>query len=157
MSLGNFLKNATAVVKGMLGDTSDKIAQDNPEYVLNEAILKAKDNIAETEEKVSNLITIQRNTSEEEKELKNKLGKIQTRIGMAQRDGAKEAVVEFPDLEGCFTQGKTLEEAKKMAEEILEEFLICLKEYKQEIPKATELKRELNENELIEWIYTKLK
>ena len=66
-------------------------------------------------------------------------------------------VVEFPDLEGCFTQGKTLEEAKKMAEEILEEFLICLKEYKQEIPKATELKRELNENELIEWIYTKLK
>lgn len=66
-------------------------------------------------------------------------------------------VVEFPDLEGCFTQGKTLEEAKKMAEEILEEFLIFLKEYKQEIPKATELKRELNENELIEWIYTKLK
>lgn len=95
MSLGNFLKNATAVVKGMLGDASDKIAQDNPEYVLNEAILKAKDNIAETEEKVANLITIQRNTSEEEKELKNKLGKIQTRIGMAQRDGAKEAVAEL--------------------------------------------------------------
>ena len=66
-------------------------------------------------------------------------------------------VVEFPDLEGCFTQGKTLKKKKKMAEEILEEFLIFLKEYKQEIPKATELKRELNENELIEWIYTKLK
>lgn len=95
MSLGNFLKNATAVVKGMLGDASDQIAQDNPEYVLNEAILKAKDNIAETEEKVANLITIQRNTSDEEKELKNKLGKIQTRIGMAQRDGAKEAVAEL--------------------------------------------------------------
>lgn len=95
MSLGNFLKNATAVVKGMLGDASDKIAQDNPEYVLNEAILKAKDNIAETEEKVANLITIQRKTETEENELKNKLCKIQSRIGMAQRDGEKEAVVEL--------------------------------------------------------------
>lgn len=95
MSLGNFLKNATAVVKGMLGDASDKIAQDNPEYILNEAILKAKDNIAETEEKVANLITIQRKTETEENELKNKLCKIQSRIGMAQRDGEKEAVVEL--------------------------------------------------------------
>lgn len=95
MSLGNFLKNATAVVKGILGDASDQIAQDNPEYVLNEAILKAKDNIAETEEKVANLITIQRKTETEENELKNKLCKIQSRIGMAQRDGEKEAVVEL--------------------------------------------------------------
>lgn len=66
-------------------------------------------------------------------------------------------IVEFPDLEGCFTQGKTLEEAKKMAEEVLEEFLICLEENKKEIPKANELKRKLNENESIEWIYIKLK
>lgn len=95
MSLGNFLKNATAVVKGILGDASDQIAQDNPEYVLNEAILKAKDNIAETEEKVANLITIQRKTETEENKLKNKLCKIQSRIGMAQRDGEKEAVVEL--------------------------------------------------------------
>lgn len=66
-------------------------------------------------------------------------------------------IVEFPDLEGCFTQGKTLEEAKKMAEEVLEEFLICLEENKKEIPKANELKRELNKNESTEWIYIKLK
>lgn len=95
MSLGNFLKNATAVVKGMLGDASDQIAQDNPEYVLNEAILKAKDNIAETEEKVANLITIQRKTEQETEQMKEKLCKIQSRIGMAQRDGEKEAVIEL--------------------------------------------------------------
>lgn len=66
-------------------------------------------------------------------------------------------IVEFPDLEGCFTQGKTLEEAKKMAEEVLEEFLICLEENNEEIPKANELKRKLSENESTEWIYIKLK
>lgn len=95
MSLGNFLKNATAVVKGILGDASDQIAQDNPEYVLNEAILKAKDNIDETEEKVNNLLTFQRETEKEKAELEEKLKIIQNNIKLATKDGAKKEIIEL--------------------------------------------------------------
>lgn len=127
MSLGNFLKNATAVVKGMLGDASDQIAQDNPEYVLNEAILKAKDNIAETEEKVANLITIQRKTEQETEQMKEKLCKIQSRIGMAQRDGEKEAVIELTsyyketekELEDLLNTKKEIDDGVKELKEFI--------------------------------------
>lgn len=98
MSLGNLLKNAKAVVKGMLGDASDKIAQDNPEYVLNEAIAKATDNIKETEEKVSNLLTFQRETEKEKIGLEEKLKIIQNNIKRATIDGAKEAIIELNAL-----------------------------------------------------------
>lgn len=127
MSLGNFLKNATAVVKGILGDASDQIAQDNPEYVLNEAILKAKDNIAETEEKVANLITIQRKTEQETEQMKEKLCKIQSRIGMAQRDGEKEAVIELTsyyketekELEDLLNTKKEIDDGVKELKEFI--------------------------------------
>lgn len=95
MSLGNFLKNATAVVKGMLGDASDQIAQDNPEYVLNEAIIKATNNIKETEEKVNNLLTFQRETEKEKAELEEKLKIIQNNIKLATKDGAKKEIIEL--------------------------------------------------------------
>lgn len=127
MSLGSFIKNATAVVKGIIGDTSDKIAQDNPEYVLNEAILKAKDNIAETEEKVANLITIQRKTEQETEQMKEKLCKIQSRIGMAQRDGEKEAVIELTsyyketekELEDLLNTKKEIDDGVKELKEFI--------------------------------------
>lgn len=98
MSLENLLKNATAVVKGMLGDASDKIAQDNPEYVLNEAIIKATNNIKETEEKVNNLLTFQRETEKEKTELEEKLKIIQNNIKRAAKDGVKEAIIELNAL-----------------------------------------------------------
>ena len=44
--------------------------------------------------------------------------------------------VSFPDLEGCFTQGETLEEAFAMAKEALALYLDGMKE----LPKATEMK-----------------
>lgn len=44
--------------------------------------------------------------------------------------------VEFPDLEGCITQGATLEEAFAMAKEALALYLDGMKE----MPKATEMK-----------------
>ena len=43
--------------------------------------------------------------------------------------------VEFPDLEGCITQGATLEEAFAMAKEALALYLDGMKE----LPKATEM------------------
>lgn len=45
-------------------------------------------------------------------------------------------LVEFPDLEGCFTYGKTLEEAKEMAKEAMTLYLDCSKG---ELPKASKI------------------
>ena len=42
--------------------------------------------------------------------------------------------VEFPDLEGCQTQGDTLEEAMSMAQEALGLYLVCLEENKLTAP-----------------------
>ena len=43
----------------------------------------------------------------------------------------------FPDLEGCQTQGETMEEAVIMAQEALGLYLTSLEEDKMEIPKAS--------------------
>jgi len=42
--------------------------------------------------------------------------------------------VEFPDLDGCFTNGSTLEETMEMAQEALGLYLVSLMEHGQEIP-----------------------
>lgn len=46
-------------------------------------------------------------------------------------------IVEFPDLSGCFTQGKNFLEAFKMAEEVLSEYIIILENDKIEIPNSS--------------------
>lgn len=62
-------------------------------------------------------------------------------------------IVEFPDLEGCFTQGKTLNQAYEKAYEVFIEFLMSLKENNEEIPNPTTKKQDikLKENQ---WKYT---
>ena len=50
--------------------------------------------------------------------------------------------VSFPDLEGCVTNGETLEEAFSMAKEALALYLDGMKEF----PKATEIKNLKTEN-----------
>lgn len=46
--------------------------------------------------------------------------------------------VRFPDLEGCYTQGTTLQEAYEMAEDVLCLMLYDMEEDKADIPAATE-------------------
>jgi len=41
-------------------------------------------------------------------------------------------VAEVPDLKGCYTQGKTVEEAMRNIREVIE---ICLEAEKEELPK----------------------
>lgn len=54
--------------------------------------------------------------------------------------------VEFPDLEGCITQGATLEEAFAMAKEALALYLDGMKEF----PNATEMKDiSANKNDVV--------
>jgi len=47
--------------------------------------------------------------------------------------------VEFPDLDGCFTDGETLEETLENAEEVLGLFLATLEEQGKKIPKASSI------------------
>lgn len=46
--------------------------------------------------------------------------------------------VSFPDLDGCFTEGDTLEEALEMAQEALGLYLVSLEERSINIPIASE-------------------
>lgn len=48
--------------------------------------------------------------------------------------------VNFPDLEGCYTQGDTIEDALEMAEDILCMTLYNLEENKQSIPVPSDIK-----------------
>lgn len=49
-------------------------------------------------------------------------------------------VVNFPDLEGCYTQGESIEDALEMAEDVLCMTLYNLEENKQSIPVASDIK-----------------
>lgn len=58
--------------------------------------------------------------------------------------------VNFPDLESCYTQGETLEEAFEMASDILCLTLYNLEEQKAQIPAASDIKSiRTNENEFV--------
>ena len=48
--------------------------------------------------------------------------------------------VEFPDLEGCITEGSTLEEAMENAQEAMGLYLAALLEENQPLPHATNIK-----------------
>ena len=47
--------------------------------------------------------------------------------------------LEFPDLPGCFTQGDSLEELMENAEEALGAYLAVKMEYREEVPKASDI------------------
>jgi len=47
--------------------------------------------------------------------------------------------VSFPDLDGCFTEGDSLEEAMEMAQEALGLFIVSLEERGMVVPSASEI------------------
>ena len=49
--------------------------------------------------------------------------------------------VEFPDLEGCVTEGESLEEAMENAQEAMGLYLSALLEENQPLPEASDIKR----------------
>ena len=57
----------------------------------------------------------------------------------ANNDGSY--TVNFPDLKGCITEGKSIEEALIMAESVLKQHLSVLLEMKKSIPVPTEYKK----------------
>ncbi len=48
--------------------------------------------------------------------------------------------IEFPDLDGCFSDGDTLDELLKNAEEAIELFVLCELEEGRKLPKASSIK-----------------
>ena len=56
--------------------------------------------------------------------------------------------VSFPDVEGCFTCGDTLEEALAMAKDALSLMLVDIEDEKKEIPEVSDIRRlRLKKNE----------
>ena len=59
-------------------------------------------------------------------------------------------IVFFPDLESCYTEGETLEEALEMAEDVLALVLYEYERKQQMIPEPTPIKQiETKENEIV--------
>lgn len=65
--------------------------------------------------------------------------------------------VSFPDLDGCFTQGDTLEEAIEMAQEALGLYLVALEEGHTPFPAASEPRTiKCNDDEFVTLISTQI-
>ena len=65
--------------------------------------------------------------------------------------------VSFPDLDGCFTEGNTLEEAIVMAQEALGLYIVSLEERNISIPSPSEIfDIRHSENEFVTLISTKI-
>jgi len=62
--------------------------------------------------------------------------------------------VEFPDLEGCYTCGKNLEETMELAEEALGLYIVSLQERSIEIPASSDIKKILSEDGFVSLVST---
>ena len=61
--------------------------------------------------------------------------------------------VEFPDLEGCYTCGKDLQDAMSMAQDVLSLTLVDYEDTKKKIPSPSDAKAlELEENEFYSYV-----
>lgn len=69
-----------------------------------------------------------------------------TYIALLRKEKKSDYGVDFPDFPGCITAGKTLEEAKDMAQEALQGHLDCMIEYGDEIPEPRSLETIMNDS-----------
>lgn len=65
-----------------------------------------------------------------------KLEKVASYFAVFEQDKEGNYNVSFPDLPGCVTFGRSFEEAKQMAQEVLELWLEELRVHKEEIPRS---------------------
>ena len=55
--------------------------------------------------------------------------------------------LEYPDINGCYTEGDSLEELMQNAEEVLGTFLAVKMEYNEEIPNSSDIKDVICDND----------
>ena len=64
----------------------------------------------------------------------------------------------FPDLSGCITEGKSLGEAMRMAQSVINQWIEYSKDKNLQIPKPTEINNiKVNSNEFVRLIRTDIK
>lgn len=64
----------------------------------------------------------------------------------------------FPDLSGCITEGKSLDEAIRMAQSAINQWIEYSKDKNLQIPKPTEINNiKVNSNEFVSLIRTDIK
>lgn len=66
-------------------------------------------------------------------------------IAVIHKDSDSDYSVSFPDIPGCITAGKTIDEAKNMAQEALELHIEGLLEDKEILPKESSLEKITND------------
>ena len=62
-------------------------------------------------------------------------------IALLRKESKSDYGVDFPDFSGCITAGKTLEEAKDMAQEALQGHIDTMVEYGEDIPEPSSLEK----------------
>jgi len=62
-------------------------------------------------------------------------------IALLRKESKTDYGVDFPDFPGCITAGKTLEDAKDMAQEALQGHINIMAEYGEDIPEASTLEK----------------
>jgi predicted RNase H-like HicB family nuclease len=62
-------------------------------------------------------------------------------IALLRKESKSDYGVDFPDFPGCITAGKTLEEAKDMAQEALQGHIDTMAEYGEDIPEPSSLEK----------------
>ncbi len=66
-------------------------------------------------------------------------------IALLRKESKSDYGVDFPDFPGCITAGKTLEEAKDMAQEALQGHIDVMAEYGDDIPEASSLEKVMSD------------
>lgn len=66
-------------------------------------------------------------------------------IALLRKESKTDYGVDFPDFPGCITAGKTLEEAKDMAQEALQGHINIMVEYGEDIPDASSLEKVMSD------------
>jgi predicted RNase H-like HicB family nuclease len=68
-------------------------------------------------------------------------------IALMRKENKSDFSVDFPDFPGCVTAGKTLEEARKMAQEALEGHIEVMLEYGEPIPEPSTAEKIMSDPE----------
>ena len=68
-------------------------------------------------------------------------------IALLRKEKNSDYGVDFPDFPGCITAGRTLEEAKDMAQEALQGHIDCMAEYGEDIPEPSSLEKVMGDSD----------
>lgn len=120
------LKTLKTLFDGKVEETNQKIIEQNPEIILEQAIREQKEQYADNEKKAAEMVGQLTEHRKETERLKRNLGTIQSRISIAQREGNTEAVLEGNSL---YKQRESELTERIMVEKEIEQAVVEIKDF----------------------------